>query len=79
MDLQLDSLRRNRHDMARAWKNETGGKVVGLFCCDVPEELIYAAGMLPVRLMGEKEEASEADLHFPSNCRPYVKRSFDQG
>ena len=79
MDLQLDSLRRNRHDMARAWKNETGGKVVGLFCCDVPEELIYAAGMLPVRLMGEKEEASEADLHFPSNCCPYVKRSFDQG
>ncbi|MBN1381735.1 MAG: 2-hydroxyacyl-CoA dehydratase [Deltaproteobacteria bacterium] len=79
MDIKLDLLRQNRHDMARLWKKETGGKVVGVFCCNVPEELIYAAGMLPVRLMGEKEEASEADLHFPSNCCPYVKRSFDQG
>jgi benzoyl-CoA reductase subunit C len=65
--------------MARTWKEETGGKVVGLFCCNVPEELLYAAGMLPVRLMGEKEEASEADLHFPSNCCPYPKRCLDLG
>ena len=75
---RLAQVRRNRHAEAMAWKEKTGGKVVGLFCCNVPEELIYAAGMLPVRLLGEKEEATEADLHFPTNCCPYPKRCFDQ-
>jgi benzoyl-CoA reductase subunit C len=78
MTEQLEQLRKNRHAMAREWRDRTGGKIVGTFCCNVPEELIYAAGMLPVRLLGEKEEATEADLHFPTNCCPYPKRCFDQ-
>ncbi|MDR2076891.1 MAG: 2-hydroxyacyl-CoA dehydratase family protein, partial [Desulfovibrio sp.] len=32
-----------------AWKKE-GKKVVGTICCHVPEEIIHAAGMLPVRI-----------------------------
>lgn len=36
---------------AREWKKK-GGKVVGYICNSVPEELIMAAGMLPVRLRG---------------------------
>ncbi len=36
---------------AREWKAR-GGKVVGYFCNTVPEELIWAAGMLPVRIAG---------------------------
>jgi bzd-type benzoyl-CoA reductase N subunit len=31
------------------WKKE-GKKVVGTICCHVPEEIIHAAGMLPVRV-----------------------------
>lgn len=34
-----------------AWK-ENGGKVIGWLCSYVPEELIYAAGVLPVRMTG---------------------------
>ena len=37
---------------ARAWK-EKGGKVVGYFCDSVPEELILAAGIFPIRLSGD--------------------------
>lgn len=70
--------RERRHEEARAWKERTGGKVVGLFCCDVPEELIHAAGMLPVRLLGEHGDTSEADIHFPVNVCPYPKACFDQ-
>ena len=70
--------RERRHEEARAWKERTGGKVVGLFCCDVPEELIYAAGMLPVRLLGEHEDTSEADVYLPVNVCPYPKACFDQ-
>lgn len=78
MTERLEQLRGNRHKEAMAWRERTGGKVVGIFCCNVPEELIYAAGMLPIRLLGEKEEATEADLHFPTNCCPFPKRCFDQ-
>lgn len=74
----LRRLRNDRHQEARAWKERTGKKVIGVFCCNVPEELIYAADMLPVRIMGEQEEATEGNLHFPTNVCPYLKRCFDQ-
>ena len=75
---QFRSIRRNRHEEARAWKERTGGKVIGVFCCNVPEELIYAADMLPVRILGEHEEATEGNLHFPTNVCPYPKSCLDQ-
>ena len=55
---RLEQLRNDRHKDAKKWKEQTGKKVVGLFCCNVPEELIYAADMLPVRILGEHEEAT---------------------
>lgn len=74
----LGRLRKDRHEEARAWKERMGKKVIGVFCCDVPEELIYAAGMLPVRILGEHEEASEGNLHFPTNVCPYPTSCLDQ-
>jgi len=42
-----------QRDMAaKEWK-KTGGKVVGYFCDNVPEELILAAGFFPLRLSGD--------------------------
>lgn len=78
MKSSLPEIRGSRHQEARAWKERSGGKVIGLFCCSVPEELIHAAGMLPVRLLGEHEDTSEADVHFPVNVCPYPKACFDQ-
>ncbi|MFC1820376.1 2-hydroxyacyl-CoA dehydratase [Thermodesulfobacteriota bacterium] len=43
------------HQFARNWKEETGGKVLGYLCTNIPEELLYAAGVLPVRLLGTNE------------------------
>jgi benzoyl-CoA reductase subunit C len=34
------------------WKDETGGKVVGHFPVYVPQEIIHAAGAMPVGIMG---------------------------
>ncbi|MDY6892522.1 MAG: 2-hydroxyacyl-CoA dehydratase family protein [Chloroflexota bacterium] len=75
---RLMQVRSERHQVAREWKRQTGKKVIGVFCCDVPEELIYAAGMLPVRILGSHEEATEGDLHFPTNVCPYPKSCLDQ-
>ena len=33
----------------KQWK-ANGGKIIGTICCHVPEEIIHAAGLLPVRL-----------------------------
>jgi len=66
------------HQAAIAWKEQNRGKVLGTFCCCVPEEIIHAAGMLPVRVLGEHEETTEADLHFPTNLCLYCKSCFDQ-
>ena len=41
----------NRDGYARDIHNN-GGKVIGYLCAYVPEELIYAAGMFPYRVMG---------------------------
>lgn len=43
---------RDRHAYARAWKERTGGMVLGYSCTYVPEEILCAAGVLPVRLLG---------------------------
>ena len=60
------------HDEARAWKEKTGGRVVGYIGADVPAELIHAAGMLPVRILG----CPGAPTH---NIAPYVGEGVDPG
>ncbi len=55
-----------RHDYARNWKSRTGGKVIGYFCNYVPEEIITAAGMLPVRVIASQEPPTLAERYMPS-------------
>lgn len=48
------------HGHARAWKAESGRKVVGCLGLDVPHELVEAAGMLPVRVLPHPDAPLEA-------------------
>jgi benzoyl-CoA reductase subunit C len=50
---------------------------IGFFCPYVPEELIYAAGGLPFRLMGTPIKMSHVQAHLPSNCCHLVKSSLE--
>lgn len=51
---------------AKAWKAQ-GGKVLGLICCHVPEEIFYAAGVLPVRMRATGcVDSSEAETWMSS-------------
>ncbi len=52
---------------------KTGKPVVGNFCTYTPEELIYAAGGVPFRLFGTKEDISLADKHLQSYCCSLVR------
>ena len=54
---------------------ENGSKVVGYFCSYIPEELIAAAGMIPIRLVsGSSPEAMLVGEQYvkPYSC-PYVR------
>ena len=62
----------NRHGYAKDWKNRTGGKVLGYYCTYFPEEIAYAAGILPVRIMAKHYPDDTTDRLMYGNC--YVTR-----
>lgn len=50
----------NRHHYLRNYKSRTGRKIVGYLCTYEPEELFYAADILPVRVLGGHDPANVA-------------------
>jgi benzoyl-CoA reductase subunit C len=70
----------NRHEYARNWKSKTGGKVCGCICANVPEEYIYAAGLLPVRVLPDpKTPETQATSHIQSNKCAMCRGCLEQG
>ena len=69
------------HEYAKEWKEKTGGKVIGYFCTYAPEEVMYAAGILPVRIMGGKEPqiASLSEPHIFGMFCPWCRNCLGQG
>jgi benzoyl-CoA reductase/2-hydroxyglutaryl-CoA dehydratase subunit BcrC/BadD/HgdB len=54
-----------------------GGKVIGLFCVFVPEDLILASGAIPVGLCaGTQFSVPDAEEVLPRNTCPLIKSSF---
>lgn len=61
-------------DSKRIVKKENGQKVVGTYCILVPEELIYAAGAVPVRLCaGSYDTVEIGEDYLPDISCPMVK------
>lgn len=60
----------------RRWR-EAGGKVVGHFQVYFPEEIVHAAGLLPVRIRGAQVEAMQADSRFGSYLCSILKTSLE--
>lgn len=56
---------------------ESGTKVVGVYCAFTPQEIISAAGMVPVSLCGVSEEViKDAERELPRNLCPLIKSSY---
>lgn len=60
----------------RRWR-EAGGKVVGHFQVYFPEEIVHAAGLLPVKIRGAQVEAIHADSRFGSYLCSIIKTSLE--
>jgi benzoyl-CoA reductase subunit C len=69
----------NRHDYARAWKQRTGGQVVATMCTYTAEELLIAADMLPVRVLGAHEPQNVTEPHIFGMFCPFCRDSLAQG
>jgi len=76
---QFRDWERNRHEYAKAWKERTGGKVIGYFCTYVPEEILYAADVLPVRILGSHEPQDVTEPHIFGMFCPFCRDCLAQG
>jgi benzoyl-CoA reductase subunit C len=74
---KLMEMREEPYAAARAFKERTGGKVIGYFCCLAPEEMIHAAGALPVRIMGRNKPISKSGAHLQSYCCSLARTGLD--
>ena len=68
-----------RHEYARDWKARTGGTVVATMCTYTPEEILIAAGMLPVRVLGAHEPQNVTEPYIFGMFCPFCRDSLAQG
>lgn len=76
---QFKSWYEDRHDYAKAWKLKTGRQVVATMCTYTPEEVLIAAGMLPVRVLGAHEPQNVTEPHIFGMFCPFSRDSLAQG
>ena len=56
---------------------ESGKNVAGIFCTYTPQEVIYAAGLIPVSLCATTEDSIKyAERDLPKNLCPLIKSSY---
>ena len=69
----------NRHQYAKEWKEKKGGKVMGYLCNYLPEEIAYATGILPVRILGSHEPQDITEPHIFNMYCPFCRDCLAQG
>jgi benzoyl-CoA reductase subunit C len=76
---QMSSSVRDAPAVLQEIKNRTGRKMIGFFHPVVPEELIYAAGLRPVRLFPYlADPIIKADAYLQTYLCSYVRAYWDQ-
>lgn len=68
-----------RHEYAIDWKERTGGKVMGCFCSYVPEEILCAGDVLPVRVLGSHEPQNVTEPYLFGMFCPFCRDVLAQG
>ena len=74
---QIENIYDRRGEHARKL-HEAGEKVIGYFCCFVPDEIITALGMVPYRIQGSQSEPiDEADVLLEPMACPFARSCFN--
>lgn len=68
----------NREKALLEWKAQ-GGKVVGVMGADVPEEILIAAGYLPIKVYADADkELVNADIYLERAFEPRIRYTFEK-
>ncbi len=70
--------RHPQHSVKETMK-ATGKRAVGCFPYYTPEEIVYAAGLLPVGLWGGQEELKHSDRYLQSFCCSIMRENLELG
>lgn len=74
---KLNDLYANRGKRARELR-QAGKKIIGYFCCFVPDEIITAFDMIPYRIQGSPGETiDEADAYLEPMACPFARSCFN--
>ena len=74
----LRDIYEHREQAAARWRAQ-GGKVVGELGCDVPDELLIAAGVLPVRVYADPaKELRQTDTYLEYAFDPVIRAQFEK-
>jgi benzoyl-CoA reductase subunit C len=76
---RFQKLLEDPHKPAREWKERTGGKVMGYFGDYFPEEVVYAAGVLPVRILSRPDADGTSQRYVYGTFCSYVRGILAQG
>ncbi len=74
---ELSPIAESSFDYLNQWKARTGRKILGYFCTNTPEEMIQAAGFLPVRVLSSRDSISLASRHLQSYSCSLVQSSLE--
>jgi benzoyl-CoA reductase subunit C len=67
---ELYDISPSQNESLKRWKRE-GKKAFGYICTNIPEEMIYAAGILPIRILGAAGPIFKADRFLATFvCHP---------
>jgi len=70
----------NRHTYMQEWKKKNPDwKVMGYMCSYMPEEILYAAKVLPVRMLGGHEPQNVTEPHIMGMFCPFCRDVLAQG
>jgi benzoyl-CoA reductase subunit C len=68
---KLAQIAADPYERAKEWKMETGSKIIGCYIMHFPEELLHAAGVLPIVLQVKDEPITTGHAYYPSYfCGP---------
>jgi bzd-type benzoyl-CoA reductase N subunit len=74
---RVQELYENRGSRARELKAQ-GKKIMGYMCCLAPLEIMTAADIVPIRILGDvREPITRADAHLETIACPYVRSCLD--
>lgn len=76
---RFQTLLEDPHKHAKDWKQKTGGKVIGYFSHYFPEEIVYAAGILPVSILSKPDIEGISQRYLYNAFCPYSLGVLAQG